>query len=278
MNRHIVDIRTDKDLGLESFVSTLLTEWYNLNEGRLRPEFFGVGEPVRRSFAKEGIAAATKTWVSKGMSLYLRRRSNPKFLAAIEWFRREKGLDRRIFPWSCTVWLEPVDDGELALQLLRFLIRHFEPGFGHVSTEEDERAKHFVRFEDVDGTTEMYLGQDITEPAQVLPGIYWLTYFGEWAVKKIERDRFRDLQAQKVERIGNGYLITAYPSISDAGSALATDSEQHVRLQLGTAHFFDKTLVEIAALKIHPETAALAEEKINEMKEEKATVRLKGSH
>ena len=79
MSDYIIRIQTDKDLGSEEFVRGLLRGWFREVDENLRPEFFDFGEPVRRSFAAEGVDAAIDTWLSNGMSLYLRRRSKPKF-------------------------------------------------------------------------------------------------------------------------------------------------------------------------------------------------------
>lgn len=269
MSDYIIEIKTNKNLGSKTFVSQLLEEWCNDLDERLQPEFFGLGEPVRRRFASEGIESAVETWVSQGMGLYLRRRSRPKFLAGIEWFRREKGLDPRLFPWSCTVWLSASAGDGLALKLLRFLIRHFEPAFGYITTNEDHRDKHFLTFEDIDGGTEMYVGQEILENEETLPGVYWVTYFGPWVVEKIGKDRFAELKAEKVESIDGGYLVQAYNSGSEAGSPLAKQAETRIMNRLGKQHFFDKASVDIEALKTSPEEAALIEEKIRELKAKK---------
>lgn len=269
MRDYVIEIKTDKNLGSRTFVRQLLEEWCNYLDERLRPEFFALGEPVRRSFASEGIETAVEAWLSQGMGLYLRRRSKPKFLAGIEWFRREKGLDPRLFPWSCIVWLSPSAGDELSLKLLHFLIRHFEPAFGFITIDEDHRDKHFLSFEDIDGVTEMYVGQDILENEETLPGVYWLTYFGPWAVERIGSERFADLKAEKVESIDGGYLVQAYGSGSQAGGSLARQAETRIGSQLGKQHFFDKALVNIEALKTSPEEAELVEEKLKEHKAKK---------
>ena len=265
MSDYIIRIQTDKDLGSEKFVRGLLSGWFREVDENLRPEFFDLGEPVRRSFAAEGVDAAIHTWLSNGMSLYLRRRSKPKFLAATEWFRREKGRDPRLFPWSVTIWLSPLAGDGATSDLLRFLIRHFEPAFGLITTKRDYQGKHFPTFEDIDGTTEKYLGQDILEKDQRLPGVYWTTYFGPWAVDRIGGSHFANL-GSNVEEIDGGYLTRAYLSSSEAGSPSAQEKENQLATQLGKNHFFDKAMVNIDALRTDAETAEMVEEKIMQMK------------
>lgn len=265
MKRYLLEIKTNKNIGDERWLRGLLTEWYGELDEALRPERFALGEPVRRRFAEEGIEGAVRLSVDSGTSLMLARVSKPKFLVDIHW-RREKGLDPRPFPWGCTVWLYFSAGDERALKLLRFLIRHFEPAFGFISTEEDDRDKHFITFDDIGGQTEMYVGQDVGE---TLPGVYWVTYFGPWVVEKIGKDRFAELKAEKVESINGGYLVQAYNSASEAGSPLAKQAETRIINRLGKQHFFDKASVNIEALKTSPEEAELVEEKIRELKAKK---------
>jgi hypothetical protein len=266
MSEYDINVRTDKDIGSEHFVRDLLSAWCGELDVRLRPEFFGLGEPIRRSIAKEGIEAAVRTWVDSGMSVLLRRRSKPKFEASIEWWRREKSLDPRPFPWGCSVTLSLSAGDELALKLFRFLIRYFEPAFGHISTYDDRRAKHFITYEDRVGQAEQYVGMDVGE---TLPGVYWVTYFGPWSVKKVGEDRFATLKAYKVEPINSGYLVYAYSTVKEAGSSAAQEAENQIMNHLGRANFFDKALVNIEALKTDLETAEIIEKKITEVKEKR---------
>jgi hypothetical protein len=266
MNEFHFDVRTDKDLGSETFVRNLLTAWCNELDKLLSPEFFDLGEPIGRSFAKEGLEVAVRTWVDNGMPLLLKRRSKPKFEANIDW-RRNKGLDPRPYPWSCTVWQSLAAGDELAIHLFRFLIRVFEPAFGHISTYDDHRAKHFITFKDRTGQAEEYHGLDVGEK---LPGIYWVTYFGPWAVEKIGKDRFSSLKAHKVEPINSGYLVFAYSSIKEVEALAAREAEGRIVDHLGRVNFFDKTLVDIEALITDPETAAMVEKKIMNLKEKRS--------
>jgi hypothetical protein len=265
MKRYLLEVKTDKNIGDEGWLRTMLTEWCEEVDEALRPERFDLGEPIRRRFVDEGIEGAVRLSVDNGISLMLARVGKPKFIVDIDW-RPEKGLDPRRFPWSCTVWLHSSAGDQQALNLLRFIIRHFEPVFGFVSTEEDHQDKHFIVFDDIGGTAEMYVGQDVEG---TFPGLYWVSYFGQWAVEKIGRDRFSELKAHKVKSVGEGYLVQAYKSASDAGSALGREAENRIINQLGRNHFFNKASVDIETLKTSPEEAAFVEEKIEELKMKK---------
>ena len=265
MSEYEIDVRTNKDLGTDTFVRDLLSAWCTELDERIRPQFFDVGEPVRRSFEGEGVEAAIRTWVDGGMPLMLRRKDAPRFTVDINW-RGHRGIDQRLFPWSCTVWLASGAGDKLAVQLLRFLIDHFEPAYGHCSTYDEHRSKHFVVYKDGAAQAEQYVGLDVGE---TLPGVYWVTYFGSWAIDKIGRTPFEDLAAHKVERIGEGYLVSAYSSAKEAGSARAREAEDRIIQHLGRKLFFDKRLIDLDALKTDPKTSALVQAKLEEIKAKK---------
>ena len=198
----------------------------------------------------------------------LRRKDTPRFTVDISW-RQNKGLDQRPFPWSCTVWLASGAGDKMAVQLLRLLIEHFEPAYGHCSTSNEHRSKHFVVYQDGAAQAERYLGLDVGER---LPGVYWVTYFGPWAITKIGRTRFDDLPADKVERIGEGYLVHAYTSAKEGGSAGAREVEGRVLQHLGRDLFFDKRLIDIDTLKSDPKESALVQTTIEALKAKKIGV------
>jgi hypothetical protein len=272
-NDYVIRLKTAKNLGVEAFVRTLLWAWLNDLPAPLRPEYFDLGEPVRRSFEKEGLDRAVQVWVDNQIPLYLSRRAKPRMMVATNW-RPEKGSDPRPFPWGCTVWLARSAGDDLALALLRFLIAHFEPSFGSISSEDDSRAKHWVTFLDQVGRSERYVGLDVGRfttittdyGRDVLPGVYWATYFGPGAKALIGPHRFSSLRAHIVEKLGHGYLVRAYRSIAEAGTSAALGAEAAIREQLGEDRFFDKALVNVEALKADDVTAKRVERQINQVK------------
>jgi len=271
MSEFYIKIRTNKDLGSEPFVNDLLTSWCNDLDIALRPESFDIGEPVRHSLATEGIEKAVRMWINEGMGLDLKRRSKPKFDAVIDW-RSDLGLDDRLFPWGCTVWLNASAGDKLALELFKFLVCFFEPSFGWLTTQKDIDEKHFITFEDLTGIAEQYEGFDVGD---TLPGVYWTTYFGPWAIKKIGKALFHNLNAEKVEPFNGGNLVTAYSSSSEIGSPKGTEIEREIMNKLGKEHFFDKSMVDIEALKTSPEEAEEIENIIEEVKAKKKSKKAK---
>ena len=261
-NNYVLDVRTDKDLGSESFARSFLAAWSTQLAPLLRPEYFDLAEPVRRSFQKEGLELAVRTWVDNQMPLYLSRRKQPKLMMSSKW-RPRKGNDPRAFPWGCTVWLDRSAGDELAAELFRFLIDYFDPAFASLSTEEDSRAKHWIAFQDRIGRVERYQGLDVTD---VLPGVYWITFLGPGAMYILGRTTLLGLRAHKVEQRGQGHLVWAYPASSMAGTASGHEAEATIIEQLGRGYFFEKSRIDIETLKFSKATSALIEEKVAKRK------------
>ncbi|OHD69674.1 MAG: hypothetical protein A2W19_16645 [Spirochaetes bacterium RBG_16_49_21] len=220
---------------MKSFFQDLFN---NLNQS-LKPEYFNLSEPINRSFEKEGIDSAINLWLSKKKPLMLRRKNKPKYIVDINW-RSEKGLDERLFPWKTSVWLNYAAGDNLANELFRFLIRHFNPGFGLLTTYDDNKEKHFISYETNIGIVEKYIGIDIFEKEEILPGIYWVTYFNSWAIKKLGKEKFNNLSAHQIESYNNGYIITSYNSSKIIGTQEAYNIENKIKEHLGVKYFFNK--------------------------------------
>jgi hypothetical protein len=272
-NDYVLEVKTARHLGSEDFAHSLLTAWRTQLNPRLVPEFYSLGEPIRCRFEDGGIEGAVQLWVANKMPVMLRRKSKPRFVADIKW-RSEKGQDPRPFPWGCHVFLDRSAGDDLALDLFRFLVNRFEPAFGSISTEEDSRAKHFVVWQDRGSTAQQYMGLDVGRfvtvrldyGREVLPGVYWITYFGPGAKRIIGEQSLECLQADHVEKLGDGYLVRAYPSSNEAGTLAAHQAEGEIADSLGREHFFDKAHVNVESLKTDEVTAARVERKIAEIK------------
>ncbi len=266
-------VKTDKDLGGRAFASRLLESWTTEIDSTLRPEFFDLGEPIRRSLEKEGVGAAVDLWVGSQMPVMLRRRTKPKLKADIEW-RTDKGKDPRPYPWGCTAWLNRLAGDTLARKLFRFLIDHFEPAFGWITTDRGLREKHRLTWEDPTGAASQYMGLDVGRfvsvrtdyGREVLPGVYWVTYFGPGAKSIVGEHRFGGLRAHGVEKLDGGHIVRAYAASRDVGTPTAARAEAEIMDQLGREHFFDKAQVNIEALKTDEVTAARVERQIARIK------------
>lgn len=265
-NDYDIKVFTNKDLGDPDFVGNLLEAWCSAIDPKLRPEFFGSGEPVRHSFAEKGVHAAVKKWTLEGLGLMLRRRGEFGYLTTVDWWRREETLDTRPFPWSCSVSLRRRAGDEFALKYFKFLIEWFEPAFGYLSTNEQIDQKHFACVEDTTGSVEQYVGLDIED---TFPGIYWVTYFGRQAIKRIGANKFNSLSSRDIENFEDGFLVKAYRSSEEIGSVSANESENLILEHLGKHVFFDKSQFDLDSLLLDEETEQLMEEKMEEIKNRK---------
>jgi hypothetical protein len=263
MNEYVISVRTDKNLGTEEFVRDFLGDWCRDLDPRLRPEFFDLGEPVRKSLAGAGFEQAVRLWLEKRPAVMLARRSKPRFLADIEW-RRERGLDARPFPWGVTVYSALSAGDDLAELLLRFLIRHLDPAFGYITTRDEEREKHQISFQDRIGRVQQYKGLDVGE---TLPGVYWKTFFGKAVTPKLSS--FDRLPAHDAEEVASGWLVTAYKTARASGTKEAREAEARIMDRLGRSRFFEKQTVNIESLKADDQTVATLEAAIRAKKARK---------
>jgi hypothetical protein len=260
MNEFIVRVRTDKDLGSEALVRGLLEEWTQVLDPRLRPEYYDFGEPVRRPLVGGGLEQAIDAWLEGGPAIMLARRMKPRFLADIKW-RREKGGDRRPFPWGITIYLAFSAGDERADVMLRFLIRHLDPAFGYITTRDEEREKHQISFQDRIGLVQQYKGLDV---GATLPGVYWKTFFGSAVTPRLSS--FDRLPAHGVEEIAGGRLVTAYSAARMSGTREAREAEARIADWLGAKQFFDRGNVDLESLKSDDRTVEMIQSALRAQK------------
>ena len=236
-----INIKTAIDLGDENFVRSLIYDWYNHPISELRPERFGQGEPVKRRFEEEGVEAAIELWLKDKLPLMFKRLTPPKFDVDISGYQAKKS-EEKMFPSDCTVWLSFKAGDELAIELMKFLIEKFNPGFAYLTTEKDEEEKHYIEIKDRFGLLQKYVGREVGEK---LPGIYWITFFSRWAVNKVGREKFKQLNVYKMENYQDGILLILYEKSSMIGTLEARRIEEEVKEKLGKEHFFDKASFDI---------------------------------
>ncbi len=237
MNQYFIEIKTDKSLGESAFVEGFLAAWLNHKDSKLRPEYFALGEPIKRSFKDEGLDKAVRLWLDEKMPLTLRRGSAPKFTVDISW-RVNKGRDTRPFPWGCSVWLAFDAGDDRAGDLFQFLIEWFDPAFGMLTTWDDLRAKHWVSYQTNLGTTEKFIGLDIGE---TLPGLYWQTFFGESVLAKLATKEIDQMNAYRLEPLKDGLLLRLYKASKDIGTDHGKQTEQAALLKIGAKAFFQRS-------------------------------------
>ncbi|MEM9152028.1 MAG: hypothetical protein AAGB19_16450 [Cyanobacteria bacterium P01_F01_bin.3] len=262
MSDYIISLKCDKDLGNINFVRDFLESWLEHPIKTLRPDKYDFGEPVRKPFDSKSCSEAIDSWVERGRAVMLKRSKKPSFLADLQW-RRERGKDSRLFPWGATVWLNKASGDDKAEALLEFLIEKMEPAFAYLSTEDDERQKHFVQYKDRIGMVEKYVGLEIGD---TLSGIYWRTYLSEWAIEKLGGRSVLENLDCGFKALGSGVLVSAFEKSEEAQSEGSEIAESDIVSVLGADHFFDKKNFDPESLKVSKQTAKVIEEKVATIK------------
>lgn len=262
MNDYIIAIKGTEKLGDQRFLSGFFQQWLSLPMPQLQPNKFGFGEPLKNILDMNTCHEFAASWVQRGSAGILGRTKKPKFSVDMRW-RKEKGKDRREFPWGCVVWLDRSAGDSVAEFLLGFLIESLEPVFAYITTEADEDLKHFIRYKDKIGMIEKYVGLEVGEH---FPGIYWRTYFGPWAVEKIGGLEKASSLSCPVKRLEKGLLLESFEKSDMATSDSAKCSETAIVKTLGMEFFFDVANFNLESLKVNNRTANAIEQAVAEAK------------
>lgn len=239
MDEFVVHLDTAKTISTPAFAQQFLSSWLAHPLRDIRPERWGRGEPVRFSIASTSIEALVSEWCK--VALMFKRISRPKMTVSISW-RHEKGLDPKPYPWGLTAWISKNAGAVAAEEFFRMAVAHFEPAFASLTTQEDSREKHFMKRPHFVGgrhvgTAESFEGNHVLE---TVPGVYWLTYFGDQIANIVDAERLLSIPQGDVQRLGPGYLLRAFERADDIGSTSAREIEQKIKAHLGTGKFFDK--------------------------------------
>ncbi len=243
---YFLELSTDINMGSEEFIKNLLNDWYHHENKLLRPEYYGMGEPIRYSIAERGLDAAVNAWMKNKMPVMLRRKIKPKFTVDMEW-RPRRGLDPRVFPWECRIRLAFNALDHNAISMLKFIVEKLNPAFAYLTNEDDLKAKHYIQYKEKGMSISSYIGREPggkTLPGDVssmIPGVYWVTFFSKWAIGIIGRSKFKDLKVHSLEKFNNGYLVTLYKESKEILSENARKIEADTIDKLGRNLFFDKS-------------------------------------
>jgi hypothetical protein len=217
----------------------ILESWFP--ESEFRPEFYGLGEPIREAISS--LVDAATAWEGSESGIMLRRRTPPIYTADIS-------------GKTCTVWLSHRAGDDGADRMIRFLVPLMSSSFASACTRTAFRAKHWITFNDRVGETEMAVGLEL---GSTVPGIYWKTYFGRELLAALGEKRVFGLKAAKVEALAGGCLVTAYESSDDCGTDRARLKEREIAEQLGAGQVFDISSVDPASLRLDPKTSEMIE-------------------
>jgi len=257
-NDYLIVAKGTEKLGDHVAVSRFLERWMSLSDVQFRPEKYDFGEPLRRSLTLETLPDAVSEWMKSGRAFMFGRTKKPKYLVDVQW-RRDQGLDNRMFPWGCSIWLDRAVGDANAEMLFRLLIECVDPVFAYATTEDDERAKHFVRIKDRVGTIEKYVGLEIEHQ---LPGVYWRTYFGSWAIDLLGGiEPFNDLTCPVV-KLDGGRVVRPFEASEDANCGTSISAEAALYAALGEQHFFSLSQFQASSIKVDDVTADAIEKAV----------------
>ena len=230
--------RSECDMSDMRFANRFLRRVFEMCGEDLAPTHFNGWEPINKSFAGEGIEGALAFWkrVSPdGGTMYLKRRPSPQYVIMLDWVSK-LSLNRERFHAIADVSFNSTRCEDLATRFLALLIEVLSPPFAKSAIDSDVERKHLLITQEANVQTEQFIG---VIPGDYIPGIYWKTYLGPWAVDRVGRRRIETLPVGEVTKMGEGYLITAYPHATHAGTEYAMELEIQIRRHLGEQHFFD---------------------------------------
>jgi hypothetical protein len=239
MSKFVIHITTDIDMGPPAFKEGFLEGLVREVNPHLRAERFGFGEPVDREIRKEGLKTVLDEWAASQMAPMFSRATSPQYLLDLNW-RAKKGKDAELFPWGCTLWLDAPATESDAIEFFRFLIGNLKPVFGYITSEEEDRRKHCVQFKTKHGLAEEFRGLSV---GASLPGIYWVTFFGPWAISRLHRLNEQFHSRFDTEHFMDGVLIKAYQEFSTCGTRVGKARESEILKVLGQENFFKKPRV-----------------------------------
>lgn len=259
MSDFIISVSCDKDFSQAAAITDFIGCWLNHPRRTIRPDRYDFGEPIKKTLSECNLHELVDDWLSEGRAVMLKRTKKPRFVADIKW-RRKKGKDERLFPWGCTIWLNKLAGDLVAEELLRFLISKLDPAFAYISDEEDQKNKHFIRYNDRVGMVEQYVGLDVGE---TLPGVYWKTYLGKWAIDKLGGWTIVGKLKNISTHFDTGLLISAYPESSSIEASDKLKLEDQIIQTLGKGHFFDKRNFDSSNLALDKKNADIINTKVS---------------
>lgn len=165
----------------------------------------------------------------------LLKRKNPKYLVNIKTGGRE--TKRWCFHMSKEYYRGEKQCNEF-IELLKQLFECFSPIYAVVSLESDHIEKHSV-FEPETGQALGTRGYKWFS-GEGLPGVYWLSIFGEPLVEYFGEEKLLNLEAVNSFNLTNKCIaVQAYSVPNENDREWRRSREQAIAKQLGEEYFFD---------------------------------------
>ena len=231
-------------------------------DGIFRPDMCDVYEPIREVFNPQEIDEPVR-WLSRPGGWFQFKKRKPIRVEGFirnhrfqqTWISESRGAPlvevapkisepKFLTSWSVRIDRKAVEKCGVGV-LKRFLCEMFvasKSEYGYMTTETDYKSKHFsaVRTESpvTNGeyiVTERYIGCD---PADGVPGLYWINIFGAQYSKWIQLG-MHSIPAT-VEKVGEGVTLVQYGLSPDECESVEVRERQRTTISvLGQSKFFN---------------------------------------
>lgn len=236
-----INIETRLPIHHGNIATGFLEEWCSESLPAIRPERWGKGEPARHVIQDTSLADIISTWTQ--VPLIFRRLTPPRLTLSFNW-RFNVGRDTRPYPWDAVGWMARSAGDAAAVELLRLLIKHFSPGFGSLTTDQDSRDRHLTDWPHVVngqmvGKATGFRGNHV---GATLPGIYWRTYFGPDLVTDLGIEGIIGKIPSHAQICGEGVLLQPYERSQSIGTPSARYAEEELMNLIGINNFYRRGL------------------------------------
>src|SRR5215203_3191457 len=161
-----------------------------LNKSIFTPSRFGDYETAREKFDAKDLEFPVELLSGapeyRSGEIFLKS-EKPKSLMWIRW--SVSGISEWYFEIDDKYFKKP-EQVPAFIEFLAKLCETFPVVFGGAAPEEDWEAKHWLTEEDEEGETSQKLGLSLES---CLPGIYWITIFGEELIKHFGKKKLEQL-------------------------------------------------------------------------------------
>jgi hypothetical protein len=223
-------------------VGTARTLWRLLDDQTVAPAKFDSVERAKKIFSAGGAEQASQLYKDDGL-LFVRGRRD-RFVTSFE--RMPAGWSR----WNIWIDLRAMQGPKLEQWLAWFyrLCQELPPFFAYGCSQEEYDAKHRVVTDYPGGGTSITaVGKSNRDFHQYLPGLYWLTVFGNELVQDFGRSKILHLPNVDITELKSGNISVrlSEPVVPNAMDQ-RLESERKLADILGPRFFFDRYRSDIA--------------------------------
>lgn len=223
-----------------------LLDFFVSSDGPLHADRFDLYEPVRKKLNQSSLDEAAELLTGNGKSGWIfLKNSRTGFLASLRWSTVR-----------ATEWFMQLDEKQFAssekvnelITSLSMLVEAFPVVFGGAALDEEWKAKNWLIEESEHRTRAVRIGVDLE---RCLPGIYWITIFGDDLVEFFTHDKLSKVRCTRVVDLGHAGLIFQLGEKlgENAFDDRLTQDKAIIDL-LGSEYFFDISQMDRACVPI----------------------------